>query len=232
MSRPTNPTGNVLTEDEITELTVLAKRHNIPLIIDNAYGVPFPNVIYTEAKPHWEPQIVMCMSLSKLGLPGARTGIVIGNEQVIKGFTSMNAILSLTPNSFGATMALDLIKNRTIFELCNKHIKPHYEARMNTAVDNLHQALKGTSYYIHKPEGAFFLWLWFKELPITNQKLYEQLKAHGVVVVPGQYFFPGLDDEWQHKQECIRLSYAGDPEVVAKGIKILGELVHEAYASS
>lgn len=40
-SRPTNPTGNVLTDEEIRKLDKLARENNIPLIIDNAYGLPF-----------------------------------------------------------------------------------------------------------------------------------------------------------------------------------------------
>ncbi|MGB2266826.1 MAG: aminotransferase class I/II-fold pyridoxal phosphate-dependent enzyme [Akkermansiaceae bacterium] len=49
VSRPTNPTGNVLTDNEISHLSALADEHDIPLIIDNAYGAPFPNIIFTEA---------------------------------------------------------------------------------------------------------------------------------------------------------------------------------------
>ena len=40
--RPTNPTGNVLDDDEVDHLRQLACDHNIPLIVDNAYGAPFP----------------------------------------------------------------------------------------------------------------------------------------------------------------------------------------------
>lgn len=42
VSRPTNPTGNVITDEELMKLDRLANQHNIPLVIDNAYGVPFP----------------------------------------------------------------------------------------------------------------------------------------------------------------------------------------------
>lgn len=42
VSRPTNPTGNVITDDELMKLDRLANQHGIPLVIDNAYGVPFP----------------------------------------------------------------------------------------------------------------------------------------------------------------------------------------------
>ena len=62
-------------------------------------------------------------------------------------------------------------------------------------------------YRIHRPEGAIFLWLWFEGLPITSEELYQRLKARGLLVVPGQNFFPGMDDNWSHKDECIRVSY-------------------------
>ena len=45
-SRPTNPTGNVLTDDEIARLCTLAEEHEIPLVLDNAYGLPFPGIIF------------------------------------------------------------------------------------------------------------------------------------------------------------------------------------------
>lgn len=52
-SRPTNPTGNVLTDEEIQKLDKLARENNIPLLIDNAYGLPFPNIIFENVKPFW-----------------------------------------------------------------------------------------------------------------------------------------------------------------------------------
>ena len=40
ISRPTNPTGNVLTDEEVRHLHAIAIERDIPLIIDNAYGAP------------------------------------------------------------------------------------------------------------------------------------------------------------------------------------------------
>ncbi|NQZ67651.1 MAG: aminotransferase class I/II-fold pyridoxal phosphate-dependent enzyme, partial [Lentisphaeria bacterium] len=81
-SRPTNPTANVLSNAEMTGLLDLAEKHDIPFIIDNAYGTPFPNIIYTEADPFWHKNSIVCMSLSKFGLPSVRTGIVIADESL------------------------------------------------------------------------------------------------------------------------------------------------------
>ena len=68
VSRPTNPTGNVITDEELMKLDLLAQQRDIPLVIDNAYGVPFPGIIFSDATPLWNPNTILCMSLSKLGL--------------------------------------------------------------------------------------------------------------------------------------------------------------------
>ena len=46
VSRPTNPSGNVLTNEEMEQLHDLAEANDIPLIIDNAYGAPFPKYYF------------------------------------------------------------------------------------------------------------------------------------------------------------------------------------------
>ena len=73
-SRPTNPTGNVLTDEEVGRLAEIAQNHQIPLLIDNAYGMPFPGAVFEPIAPIWNRNLVMTFSLSKLGLPGTRTG--------------------------------------------------------------------------------------------------------------------------------------------------------------
>ena len=84
---------------------------------------------------------------------------------------------------------------------------------------------------IHKPEGALFLWLWFEGLPISSQELYQRLKKKGVLVVSGDYFFPGMEeDNWVHKNECIRVTYAQDDVVVTRGIQLLSEEIKEAFS--
>jgi valine--pyruvate aminotransferase len=231
VSRPTNPTGNVLTDDEISHLRALARARSIPLIIDNAYGLPFPSITYAPATPVWDEDIVLCLSLSKLGLPGLRTGIIVASEEVVRAISSLNAILSLAPGNAGAYMALDLVQSGDIIRLSETIIRPHYQARAEQAVAWVREALGPTPGYIHKPEGAFFLWLWFEGLPISSAELYERLKQCGVLIVPGHYFFPGLQEPWAQKTECIRMNYAQDEQTVREGIAIIADEVRRAYAA-
>ena len=229
VSRPTNPTGNVLTDDEVAKLMEIARQNNIPLILDNAYGTPFPHIIFSQATPVWDDNVILCMSLSKLGLPGVRTGIVIANEQVIRGLTGVNAIVNLTTGGFGAALTVDMIESGEIISISNKIIRPFYEEKANRAVDLVRKQFAGYEVAIHKPEGAIFLWLWFPGLPISSAQLYQRLKERGVLVIPGHYFFPGLTEEWAHKHECIRLTYSQSTDVVERGIAMIADEVKRAY---
>jgi len=231
VSRPTNPTGNVLTDTEIDSLYKIAKASGIPLIIDNAYGMPFPNIVFTEANIYWDENIILCMSLSKFGLPGTRTGIVIARPEIITSIAKMNAIFNLALGSFGPALVLDLVNSDEIMSVCNNVIQPFYKQKALRALDLFHQELQGVEYYIHKVEGAFFLWLWFPGLPVSCEELYKRLKERGVLIVPGHYFFPGLDDDWIHKHECIRVSYAMHDSIVEQGIKLIVEEVKKIYCN-
>ena len=230
-SRPTNPTGNVVTDQEVSRLRDLANAQGVPLIIDNAYGTPFPNIIFTEAQPVWDENIILSLSLSKFGLPSLRTGIVIARKEIIRVVSRMTSVLSLAPGSLGPALAYDLVKSGEITRVSAETIQPFYRKKADGAVKQLREEIgDDIPMRIHKPEGALFLWLWFEGLPISNRELYERLKQKGVLVVSGHYFFPGMEqDEWSHKQECIRVTYAQEDEVVEKGISLIAEEVRRLY---
>lgn len=229
-SRPTNPSGNVLTDDEIMRLDKLASRYDVPLIIDNAYGMPFPNIINTSAKLYWHENIILCFSLSKVGLPGVRTGIIIAQPDVIRTINSLNAITNLAPTRFGATLATPLIQDDSIISLANQYIQPYYQNKAKFTISLLQKELQNYPLYIHQPEGAIFLWLWFKDLPISTTELYEQLKKAGTLIIPSEYFFLGIDTkDYRHAHECIRMSIATDEASLADGIKTIGRVVRQIY---
>src|SRR5690606_21042086 len=94
VSRPANPTGNVLTDAELERLSRLCAAAGVPLIVDSAYGQPFPNIVFARAEPLWHDGVILCLSLSKLGLPGVRTGMIVANEAVVDALTNMTAVLN------------------------------------------------------------------------------------------------------------------------------------------
>lgn len=225
LSRPTNPTGNVITDEEVQGLVDLAARHGIPLILDNAYGLPFPGMVYTDAHPIWNEHIVLCLSLSKFGLPATRTGIVIARREIIRLLSGLNAVVNLAPGSFGAMLVSELVQSGEIIRVSKEIIRPFYQGKMERALAALRHHFHGLRYRVHQPEGSMFFWLWLPDLPISSQELYLRLKARGVVVVPGEHFFPGLPPGWRHTRECLRLTYSQDDVEVQRGLELIaGEL--------
>jgi valine--pyruvate aminotransferase len=153
---------------------------------------------------------------------------VVAREEIIDALTSLNAIMSLAVSSVAPVLLRDWVESGEIIKLSRTVIQPFYQQRVEQALEWMHEALAGCEYYIHRPEGALFLWLWMPELKITSADLYQRLKDRGVYVLPGHHFFPGLDVTWPHRDQCIRVTYSQDSDSVRQGIRIIGEEARKA----
>jgi valine--pyruvate aminotransferase len=230
VSCPTNPTGNVLTENEFQTLHALCVAQNIPLIIDNAYGHPFPGVIHNGFQPKWQPGMIFSISMSKVGLPGVRNSIVVADAPIVKALSNMNAITALSNGNLGQAILTPLLADDTLIRLGRDTIRPFYRERSDHAKSILTAALgEKVPWALHAQEGAFFLWLWLKGLPIPAAELYRRLKLRKVLVIPGHYFAFGLDQPWQHPNECLRLTYSQPPHIVQEGLEIIAEEVKALF---
>jgi valine--pyruvate aminotransferase len=230
VSRPTNPSGNVLTNQEIHRLAALARTAGVPLIIDNAYGVPFPGILFREADPIWDDNIILTLSLSKLGLPNTRTGIVVARPEIIRAVTSMTAIVGLANCSIGQAIVLPLVQTGEILRLAREVVRPFYEQKSRLAQQWIAEFFNDElDYHVHVSEGSLFLWVWFRGMRISAETLYARLKERGVLIIPGHYFGVGAAENWRHGHECIRLSFAMDETSVREGIAILAEEVARGY---
>ena len=228
VSRPTNPSGNVLTNDELHRLASIARMAGVPLIIDNAYGLPFPGILFRSADPIWDENIILTLSLSKLGLPNTRTGIVVARPEIIRAIASMTAIVGLANCAIGQAIVLPLVQSGEILRLAREVVGPFYERKSQLAQNWIREFFDDElDYHVHLSEGALFLWLWFRGMKISAETLYSRLKQRGVLVVPGHYF--GASEDWRHGHECIRLSFAMDETSVREGIAILAEEVSKGY---
>ena len=230
LSRPTNPSANVVTDVELRRLSALARANDTLLVVDNAYGLPFPGIVFVDAElPDWDEHCVFTFSLSKLGLPGTRTGIVVASAEIIRRLSAMNAVVGLANCSVGQVLTEPLFASGAIDAISAEHIRPYYRERARETLAVLDEVMgDDVDWAVHEPEGAFFLWLWFRGLAIDDRELYRRLKARGVIAVPGSYFFYGLEQEWPHRRQCLRLSYGQPKDRVRRGLEILAEEVHRA----
>lgn len=232
-SRPTNPSGNVLTDAEVAHLDALARDLGVPLILDNAYGEPFPGIVFTKIRPIWNENIILTLSLSKLGLPGTRTGIIVAHPDIIRAVTSMNTIVGLANGNVGQALVTPLLESGEMRALVADAVRPFYARKAANARRWIAQYVDDAlDYHVHASEGALFLWLWFRGLPISAQALYERLKARGVLVVPGHHFAIGCPEAEAHAAECVRVSFAMDDAVIEEGIALMADELTRIYGET
>ncbi|HEY9668426.1 MAG TPA: valine--pyruvate transaminase [Coleofasciculaceae cyanobacterium] len=232
-SRPCNPTGNVLTDEEVQKIAALAAPYDVPVLIDSAYGPPFPALNFTEMTPVFGDNILHCMSLSKAGLPGERIGVAIGNPKLIGILESFQTNLCIHSPRYGQAIAAKAIASGALAELSTTVVRSYYQEKFDVVESTLDESMPSDlPWFLHRGEGAIFAWLWLQDLPITDWELYQQLKQVGVIVVPGSTFFPGLREDWLHKQQCIRISLTASSEEIQVGMQRLAEVVQEIYQRS
>ena len=232
-SRPCNPTGNVLTDEEVQKIAALASPYDVPVLIDSAYGPPFPALNFTEMTPVFGDNILHCMSLSKVGLPGERIGIAIGDAQAIGALESFQTNMCIHPSRYGQAIAAYAIASGALAEIATQVIRPYYKNKFAVLEKTLNQAMpKNLPWFLHRGEGAIFGWLWLQDLPLSDWEFYQQLKQVGVIVVPGSSFFPGLQEDWPHKQQCLRISLTASDQEIETGMQRLAKVAEEVYQRS
>ncbi|HEY9888580.1 MAG TPA: valine--pyruvate transaminase [Candidatus Obscuribacterales bacterium] len=229
-SRPCNPTGNVLTNEEVARIAALAAPHQVPVFVDSAYAPPYPGLNFTEMTPMFGDNMVHCLSLSKAGLPGERIGIALGDEAIIQVLQSFQTNLCIHSSRYGQAIAARAIASGALGHMAETVIRPYYQNKFAVLEDSLTQFMPdAVPWYLHRGEGAIFAWIWFDQLPVSDRELYQRLKQHGVIVVPGEPFFPGLKEDWLHTRQCIRISLTATDGEIAQGVQHLATVVTALY---
>jgi len=232
-SRPCNPTGNVLSDEEVRKIAALAGSYDVPVLIDSAYAPPFPALNFTDMSLIFGENILHCTSLSKAGLPGERIGIVIGDEQLIQVLECFQTNVGIHSSRYGQAIAARAINSGALAEISQVVIRPFYQQKFDLLENTLDAAMpKNLPWFLHRGEGAIFAWLWLQDLPVSDWEFYQELKKVGVIVVPGSSFFPGLREEWQHKHQCLRISLTGSDEEIVTGMERLAKVAERVYQLS
>lgn len=231
-SRPCNPTGNILTHEEMLFLTEQAKRQNVPFFVDGAYASPYPGLNFEPCDPIIEDHVVNCYTLSKAGLPGERLGFAIGDESVIEILQSFLTNACIHSSRFGQAIAAEAIASKQLQQLCAEEVGPFYKHKFEITFNAMQEHFpEDLPWYVHQGEGGIFIWLWLQDLPISDWEFYQELKKEKVIAVPGSTFFPGLETPWKHAKECIRISLTATDEELTEAMRRIGKSMRSTYSS-
>lgn len=231
LSSPSNPAGWYVSAGELDSLIGIAQRQNIPLVLDHAYGEPFPQIAQTEAPPAFHPSVINCFSLSKAGLPGERIGFAIGPERYIAPMVAFLANSALHASRLSQLAVAIGLESGEIDATVSSVIKPFYATRRKIAekllLDNLPDDV---DWRLHSSEGGMFAWMWVNEDWFDDLALYQSLKRRKVFVAPGRNFFTDLSRPGGHSTRCFRMALTTDEDILAEGIRRIAETMQDLRA--
>lgn len=231
LSSPGNPTGRGIREDELAGLTGIAQERDVPLLIDHAYGDPFPGVAQEEVAPLLHPNVINCFTLSKAGLPAERLGFAIGPEDAIDAMVSFTANSYLHAPQLIQSTAARALDTGVLDVLSESVIRPYYRRKRLVAEKLLQERLPDSiDWRLHTSDGGMFCWLWIDHGWFDDVALYEALKRRKMFIVPGRNFFVepfASPAQAAHGRRCVRLSLTPDESVIGEGVSRLAQAVQE-----
>ena len=163
VNSPNNPTGTVLTEQEMYILYKICKKHRIFLLSDEVYReFVYDGRVQTSALslPEIQDQVIVLDSISKrFSACGARIGCIINRDKKLMDEVIKFSQARLCPPTIEQVGAIAAYR---VFDHYIKSVIVEYEHRRNFLFEGL-QKIAGV--YGHKPEGAFYTVL---RLPVKN----------------------------------------------------------------
>ena len=223
---PNNPTGTVFSETETRALIALAERHDLFLIIDEAYKdfVYTPEAYFSPAQvADVRQRIVRIFTFSKAyGMTGWRVGYLHSDARNVQEILKVHdALVTCAPvvSQYAALAALEYGQDHiTAF-------RQAFKQRRDLTLTHLDQLSHVFDY--QKPEGAYFVFPRMKDVVIhardSHALAYDLLEKAKVAVVPGSAFGPSGEAH-------IRLNFGRRPDDITTAFERLSEYFSPAAA--
>jgi len=207
VTNPNNPTGGILTEEEMDAVVRAARRVSAWIVADEVYrGAELSGTISPTFWGRYD-RVLITAGLSKaFGLPGLRTGWIVGPPRTVERLCSYHDYLTLTPTYLSnllAEIALEPARREEILERTRGILRRNLP-RLERWIDG-HGDLFD---YIPPRAGAIALVRY--RLPIGSVALFDRLRRErSVLVTPGAHFGIG---------RCLRIGYGDDPDHLERGL--------------
>jgi len=207
ITNPNNPTGGVLTEEEMEAVVRAAGRANAWLLADEIYrGAELQGGLTPSFWGRYD-KLLITSGLSKaFGMPGLRIGWIAGPPKAIANLCSYHDYLTLTPNYVSerlARIALEPARRDQLIERTRTILRrqlPRLEAWIHRHDDIFT--------YIPPVAGAI-AYVRYK-LPISSAALMNRvMKEQSVLIMPGEFFGMG---------KYLRLGYGYDLDYTLRGL--------------
>ncbi|HEY5214129.1 MAG TPA: aminotransferase class I/II-fold pyridoxal phosphate-dependent enzyme, partial [Acidobacteriaceae bacterium] len=217
LNTPSNPSGAVVSPEDLEAIVRLAHARGIYLLLDECYvylnftGKIVSGASFTDCKEH----VVVLGSLSKTyAMTGWRAGFALGPKQVI---SAMSKLQSQSTSNAASMVQRASIAALTGSQECVAEMRADYIKLRDRILEGF-KTIPGLTCTV--PEGAFYVYpnisafIGKGGIKSASDLAAKLLSEAHVVVVPGEAF--GTDAH-------IRLSYAVSADVIDKGVQRLRE---------
>ena len=183
---PGNPTGSVLSKQQLINLIKLSQKHDFIIASDECYSEIYfdennpPTGLLEAAEECGNTAFSNCMafhSLSKRSnLPGMRSGFVAGDAKLIKAYLLYRTYHGCAMPPVHQAASIEAWSDES-------HVKQNralYTKKFEAVIDILNPVIK-----LSLPDAAFYLWL---NTPIDDETFARDLfSQQNVTVLPGSY---------------------------------------------
>jgi DNA-binding transcriptional MocR family regulator len=220
-----NPTGVSMSLERQQEILAIAKRHELVILEDDIYGslsYDGPSPLPLKARDS-SGLVIYLSSFSKMLMPGIRVGLLAVAPPRLGSLIAAKRLSDLHSPPLIQYALADYLQ-RGGFAAHLRTIRSVYRERRDIFTDCLRRYFPGDASWT-VPHGGFCIWV---ALPpgINGGDFYAEALERGVGFAPGHAFFP------EHvRHGYMRLAFSSQPpEVIERGVAILGELMHTHLA--
>lgn len=213
---PSNPTGKVLSEEEMSPLVKELASHEIFIISDEIYSeitYDAKHISFSQY-PELRDRLFLIHGLSKShSMTGWRLGYVLGPAEFMTHVLKVHlydTICAALPSQYAAIEALDNSRHSAA------EMSATYKERRDLIVERLTQIGLETK----TPQGAFYVFPSIEKFNMTSFEFADRLlEEEHVAVVPGSGFT-------EFGEGFIRISYATSIENINEGLKRIERFVN------
>lgn len=219
INSPHNPTGTVLTDDELRGITAVAVEHDLIVITDEVYE----HLVYDgrQHKPlsSYDGMAERTVSISSAGktfsVTGWKIGWVTGSPAIVTAVTTAKQFLTFTSGApFQPAVAGALALGNDYFDA----LRADLQARRDLLCDGLEELGFG----VHRPQGTYFVTTDIRPLGHTDGIDFCRLlpERTGVVAIPHQVFY----DNPEAGRPLVRWAFCKQPPILQEALTRLQKL--------
>ncbi|MBC8542078.1 aminotransferase class I/II-fold pyridoxal phosphate-dependent enzyme [Bianquea renquensis] len=213
---PNNPTGSIMTKDEMGDIARFVVEHDLFVMSDEIYAEltysEDPHVSIATLEGMRERTLVINGFSKAFSMTGWRLGYAMGPESLLKEMTKIHQFAIMCAPTTSQYAAIEAMRN---CDVAVEEMRREYNRRRRLVVNGF----RSLGFDCSEPYGAFYVFPSIKKFGMTSEEFCKALlEAQRVAVVPGSAF-------GDSGEGFIRVSYAYSQEDLKKAIAKIGAFV-------